>query len=134
MRPQFDERDSAILAERQRARDALSLQVPYPLEGDLVDMPDGTQRRVTHVWDHGDDPGAYVVQLTVPEFDASFYLCESGHMEFSGSLDRGRPARQFVLTGTTGRAPVWFFHHGHVCAHNGVHCFVTVRRWQFIGE
>ena len=122
MRPNFDIRDASMLAERQAARDALGAVATLPLVGDLVDMPDGTTRRVTRV-------GSTTIQLTQPDLDASFYLGASGLCDFSGALDFGHPIAAFTRDDRS-TAPVWFFHHGEVRAHNGVHCVVTVTRWK----
>lgn len=126
----FDEQDSAILAERQARRDALSARTTWPLVGDLIDMGDGTFCRVTYVWDCGQDSADYGVQLGK---GGTFYLCEGGGMSYSGSLDPSIPARRFVPAGT-GLAAAWFFHHDWIGAHCGVDFLMTVRRWTLQGE
>lgn len=134
MQPQFDERDAAILAARQQARDDLAARIAFPLAGDLVDMPDGTSRRVAHVWDYGDDSSDYSVQLMSLNLGAaSFYFCKEGGMSYSGALDPGIPARRFVPIGT-GNAVAWFFHNDLMGAGRAVYFRTTVRRWKLQGE
>ena len=71
MRPQFDERDRAILEARSNAFH----QHTTPQVGDFVIFADGTERRISHNW--GDE-----VQTSD---DGSFYLGD-GYMSFAGSL------------------------------------------------
>jgi len=122
MRPTFDDKDAGLLAERQAARDARAASSTLPLVGDLVDMPDGSSRRVTRV-------GSASIQLTQPGFDARFYIDRGGLCDFSGALDFGHPLDAFTAAGR-GLARVWFFHHGEVRAHNGVDAELQVTRWR----
>ena len=117
MRCSFDDRDGEILAYRE----AEFNRREGPRVGDAVKMPDGTVRRFNHDW--GDD-----IQTTKgPGWDASFYLGKGGYAEFSGSLDHAIPKSKLTLTGETLDAPFWFFHHGEVGAHRGVHFHMKVR-------
>lgn len=105
----FDDRDAAILAERQRARDAIA----GPRVGDYVRMPDGTLRRFTYAWGDG-------LQTTCAGFGCSFYLCASGHASYSGGLDPTIAREHIVATDETRPGAFWFFHHDLAGAGRGV--------------
>lgn len=113
MRPEFDNVDAAILAEREKLFNA----VEGPRVGDFLRTPDG-MLRFTHDW--GED-----IQTTVrakhPCYgDASFYLSE-GYASFSGSLDSAISKTLLRDTGEKQDGSFWFFHHGWVTAENGVY-------------
>lgn len=128
--PRFDERDAALLAERQQARNALSARFPHPCVGDAVTFADGKTGFVSYLWDIESEPAdTWGVQTSR---GGSFYLCEGGGMSFSGGLDPSIPRAKFHEDGTrTMRA--WFFHHNISGAGRGVYFDVTVRHWRVEG-
>ena len=121
MRPEFDDKDAAILAERI----AQWTKRNGPRVGDFVHMPDGTLRRFTHDWDDslqttcgGSHPCAG---------DQSFYLGK-GFMSFSGSLDSSIPLERITwMPGEIKEGGCWFFHHDFMTAHNAVYAKVPCR-------
>lgn len=118
MRPEFDDKDKAILADRVAAWDAKQ----GPRVGDFVHMLDGTLRRFTH--DHGND-----IQTTGKgQFaaDVSFYF-GVGYMSFLGTLDRAIPKASLEQTDETAFGGAWFFHHDQAGAHCGVYFTVNCR-------
>lgn len=122
MRPEFDDRDAAILAERQAAFDKRE----GPRCGDFVIFPCGTTRRIAHVWkwDASDEgPAVHDLQTSV---GGSFYFGE-GYMSFSGTLYQSIPASALVDTGETREGLCWFFHHDWSQAHNGVYTHARCR-------
>lgn len=122
MRPEFDAEDQRLLDLMQIERKRLDSLTSLPRVGDALVYPGGSIRRVAHSWHDGLQP--------TMAYDISFYLGKNGHMDFSGSLDSIIPSSKFVLAGHE-FVPVWFFHHGIVGAHRGVHCNVEVRRWRY---
>jgi hypothetical protein len=115
---QLDERDAAILAERQAA--VLSRpEGDGPQQGDVVEFRDGTRRRVAHRWPESVQTG---------DLRASYYLGK-GYMSYSGSLFASVPLAAFTLTGRTSQETAWFFHHDWARAHNGVDVVVDVPVW-----
>ena len=122
MRCEFDARDQEILDERQAVRKERDLLISLPREGDALLYPDGTTYRVAHSYNDA-------LQPTVG-YDASFYFCRSGSLDFSGTLNPSIPNSCFTLIGHE-MAPAWFFHHGEVGAHRGVYCNVEVRLWKY---
>lgn len=120
MRPEFDERDAAIL----RARQVTFAKVEGARVGDFIDMRDGTRRRFTHDWGEG-------LQTTCGKGhpcagDQSFYFGD-GFASFSGSLDSMIPREQIEATGEHVNGGVWFFHHDSAGAHRGVHAEIPFR-------
>jgi hypothetical protein len=106
----LDERDSAILAERQAELDTKT----YPKVGDWVRFNNGEHRRITYVWSHG-------YQLnTQSKYGGRFYLGETGYCDYSGGLTPAIPTDTLTATGERKPAPVWFFHHNRRVAHNGI--------------
>jgi hypothetical protein len=114
--PDFDERDAQLARDRLAEWDAID----GARVGDWIAMRDGTMRRFTHHWGDG-------LQTTVTHHvDASFYF--SGDcMSFSGSLDPTIPLADILPTSETKNGSAWFFHHGQVGAHRGVHFAVPCR-------
>ena len=130
MRPQFDERDCAIRAERIAMRESRE----GPRVGDFIEMLDGTLRRFTHKWNDGLQT-TYIWQTGADKgkpADASFHLSADGSLSFSGSLDSSIPFASIEPTGETRDGAVWFFHHGEMKAHNGVHTTVPCRVYRQI--
>ncbi|MES3016233.1 MAG: hypothetical protein V4721_00580 [Bacteroidota bacterium] len=118
MRPQFDDRDKAILLERE----TLFNKVKGPRVGDYIIMPEGDLRRFTHDW--GTD-----IQTTSKGMGGSWYL-GGGSASFSGALDPGISKDKFTDTGKTLKGGFWFFHHNRSEAHNGVDFEIECRVFQ----
>ena len=117
MRPQIDERDKGILAERF----GRYLEIDGARVGDWVEMLDGTTRRFTHDWGDG-------LQVTSGAYpgDSSFYFGR-GYVSYSGGLDPAIPRARLVDTGTLKQGAIWFFHHDSHRAHNGVYTTALFR-------
>lgn len=115
----FDERDKEILDARQKEWDA----IPGPRVGDFVQMPEGDYRRFAHDWGDGLQT---TVKRTADHFHTSFYFGGT-YMEFSGSLDPQIPKDRLQDTGLSMSGAAWFFHHGYIGAHRGVHFMVPCR-------
>lgn len=119
MHPDFDEKDAAILAERQAAFDTRK----GPRVGDFIVMPDKTLRRFTHDWGES-------IQTTCKPHEfgpESFYITEDGFASYSGALDPAIDKKLIIETESTKDGYFWFFHHNHVQAHNGVHATMPCR-------
>jgi hypothetical protein len=123
MRPVYDEKDAAIVEERNVARMKLYAETNLPMVGDVVIMPDGPRRRVAHCY--GDS-----AQPSMHEF-GSHHFGSGGAMDFSGALEPSIPYSRFVYERMT-TAPAWIFHHGWVTAHNGVEVTAHVRQWRIM--
>jgi hypothetical protein len=117
MRPEADDRDRAILAERMAARAV----VDHPLVGDFVSFACGTVRRISHDW--GDS-----VQ-TSDEHQGSWYL-GMGYCSFSGSLHGSTDLATITGTNRKQDGRCWFFHHNNVEAYNGVDMVAPFRVWE----
>lgn len=115
-RPEIDERDQALLAQRIAAMDAC----PGPRVGDVVRFADGVTRRISYDWSEWDGG------LQTSD-SGSYHLSASGHVSMSGSLFGTVPAESLTESGETMQAPVWFFHHDQAKAHNGVDVMVAFR-------
>lgn len=113
MNEHLDARDAEILASRVAALDARD---PAPRCGDYVVFSDGVTRRVSYVWPDG-------VQTSA---GGSWHL-GNGACSFSGSLYRSTPLDALQLTEEKRPGRVWFFHHDHWTAHNGVDAEVLFR-------
>jgi hypothetical protein len=118
---QFDDRDAAIVAERQHRRDMR----PGPRVGDFIRMPDGTLRRFTYAYQDR-------IQTTDPKSRGSFYLCRTGGMTYSGSLDPSILLTKIVDTGKTRPGSCWIFHHDHPGAGRGVETTVNCRVFRHV--
>lgn len=126
VRPQPDQRDEAILAERAAAY----LAAGGPAEGDWVDFADGVVRRISYVHKAGTGDGFWIGQRPfVQTSDAGSYYLGDGYISMSGSLHDGVHPDTLTDTGKLRLAPVWFFHHDWHRAHNAVHALVPVRVW-----
>lgn len=120
-KPQFDDKDSAILAERIASWDARK----GARVGDWCRMPDGELRRFTHDW--GDE-----LQTNTPQFGLGSFYFGDGYMSYSGALDPAVPRSQLRKTAETKPGVIWFFHHDHQRAHNGVYCEVSCRVFEVV--
>lgn len=119
----LDERDCVIRAERIAAFDALD---EWPREGDYVRFADGVERRVSFVTPRDWAPEADAVQTS----DVGSWYFGRGYCSFSGGLFIGVPHRTLTLTDETKDGSVWFFHHDHRCADNGVHTTIPFRVYE----
>lgn len=126
--PVFDDRDSALLAERVARRN----EHKGPRVGDYIKMLDGTTRRFSHHW--GDGVQTTYVWRDGRQDTGSFYFDRSGYMSMSGSLDDAIPLAQIEDTGETREGPAWFFHHDWMTAHNGVHVMVPCRVYRQVNH
>lgn len=121
----IDERDAKILAQRA---ELLGLRTE-PQQGDWVTFADGTERRVSHVWDFPADsegPRIYSIQTS----DGGSWYLGDGYVSFSGALHPGVSGDTFSDTGTTRPGAVWIFHHDYHTAHNGVEVEIDFRVWR----
>lgn len=113
--PQPTERNLSLARERVANRAAIT----EPLEGDFIRRHDNTWCRISHCWDD-------TVQTCK---DGSFYLCDGGGCDYSGTLYPGVDRTALVATDEAAMGGVWFFHHGFAGAHLGVYFLVPVRVW-----
>ena len=112
MKPIFDEKDSAILAERILFWN----ERVGPRVGDYIRLQDGTLARFTYHWPEGLQTG----------YGGSFYI-GTGYASYSGSLNPNIPINRIQVTGDVMDGTFWFFHHDSHCAHNGVDVKVPCR-------
>lgn len=118
---EFDERDQAILDERQAA----FLARTGPQVGHYVRFADGTMRRISHVWDWGEPE-----KVSVQTSDAGSWHLGGSWISFSGSLYTGIPATTLTKTGETKDGRVWLFHHGFAGAYRGVNAHIPLPVWE----
>jgi hypothetical protein len=123
MKPQFDEKDSAILAKRE----ALFNAHPGPRVGDYVQFPDHHVERFSHDW--GDS-----IQTTDGLYGQSFYLDRTGYADFSGGLNPAIAKAELVDLLAPMRGSFWFFHHDQARASNGVEFSIACRVFSYSGE
>jgi hypothetical protein len=117
MRPEFDDKDQAILdmnmAEMNKRKG--------PRVGDWIRFADGVERRISYIWDFGDEN-----RIQTAMGDGSFYLA-FGYCSMSGGMYRGIDAATLTETSETKDGMIWFFHHDFAMAHNGVYKAVPFR-------
>lgn len=125
--PALDDQDAAIREKRA----ALLDQEQGPREGDYIEFADGNTRRVSHVWpaDWHDDGFA---RCQTSE-QGSWYLGNGG-VSFSGSLYGSVSEDTLTLTEERRDGSVWFFHHDHHRAHNGIHTSIPFRVYRCTEE
>lgn len=114
MRPQFDERDQAILDQRVSQWN----ERKGPRVGDFVRFTDGSLHRFTYDWHDG--------LQTAPAGSGSYYL-GSNFMSYSGSLDPRIGNEDLRPTNETMEGRAWFFHHDWAEADNAVYVNVPCR-------
>lgn len=90
--------------------------------GDYVRLPTIDKRqneytRITHVWSETAQTGG----------GGSYFIGDSGCLEYSGGLDSGLALDALVLSGETKQGAVWFFSGDEVRAHNGVTLLADMR-------
>lgn len=118
-----DERDRQLLAgyvcEYKIRRDR-------PQVGDWVRFADGVERRISYLW--RDELNLDLPNGVQTSSGGSFHFGPYG-ASFSGSLFCGVDASTLEATDEHRPGNVWFFHHEHQCASNGVHARVLFRVW-----
>ncbi len=109
-----------LIAARKTAFNAIE----GPRVGDFLILGEEEYRRFTYDW--GDSlqttPARYA-----SHYSASFYMCSSGHADFSGSLDPSIPKSEFILTDETKLGTFWMFHEGIPGAGRGVNFQLACR-------
>lgn len=96
-----------------------------PRVGDFIIMKDGNIERFSHDW--GDD-----IQTC---FGGSFWIGNSGNVEFSGGLNSAVMKNELELVPDDIQlGEFWIFHHHRVEAHNGVYFNLPCRTYKFKGE
>lgn len=89
-----------------------------PRVGDFLIRPDGKPDRFTHLWDDHIQTGG---------IGGSFYIGQ-GYISYSGGLEPGvKLADLHRVDGESKMGSVWFFHKGHMRAHNSVSYLVPFR-------
>lgn len=117
----LDEKDTAILAERQAA----ILAESRIKQGDFIRFNDGVVMVVAHVWrDKNDNP-----KSIQPARGGSLYL-GNGYMEFSGSPESGIDYSHFRATDETISGECWFFHHNYATAGGGIEVTASRHVWE----
>lgn len=122
-RSELDERDQAILAERE----ALLNKIKGPREGDWVRFSDGVMHQISHVHNSRSKKLKKGVQTTK---GGSFHLGRTGHVEYSGGLDPLMDMETLTLTEETRDTTVWIFHHGVPQGGGGVHADIPFRVYE----
>jgi len=113
---ELDERDSAILADRTAAYDAIS----GPRVGDFVTFADGITRRISYIWRDEND-----AVLSVQTSDGGSFNLGLGYVSMSGSLYAGVKSETLTPTDEQRKGSIWFFHHDWWEKDNGVDTFMS---------
>lgn len=112
-----DERDLEILKRREQMLNERT----GPRVGDWVYLKgENEPRRFTYDWGDSIQVGHSTGEC------GSFYLGE-GYVSYSGSLDPSVSKDSLVELDETRPGNVWFFHHDHMSAHNGVNHTMAFR-------
>jgi hypothetical protein len=111
----LDERDWLILQDRLAELDTID----GPRVGDWVVFADGVERRISQRWQFPADEDGPAIDAVQTSSGGSFYLGD-GYVSFSGGLFGSVPTATLEATGQFREGRVWFFHHDHWTAHNGV--------------
>jgi hypothetical protein len=122
-KPSSAEQDAIRILQFQE----INFNLPEPIEGDLVEAPDGSLRRIAHVHHHKGNITEW--QPSTPAFFTGSYFMGKGCSSFSGSLDRVKTSH-LEPTNRSSLVFCWTWHHGHVGAHQGVHFLVNTRIWK----
>lgn len=118
----IDATDEAIIAGIKNAWIDRTSKLIEPTVGEFL-LTDQGYLRFTHDWGE-------VIQTTVkPGYDQSFHIDKEGFMSFSGSLDPAIDKTRLVLTSEIREGSCWFWSHGYVEGHNGVHTYMPCRVW-----
>lgn len=117
------EKNLALLAERIKARDEREgVRV-----GDFIKLQ-GVYMRATHDW--GDGMQTTCTKQGDATNHGGFYLCKSGGVSYSGSLDPQIEKAELRLTDETRLASFWFFNEDYASAHNGISVKVPCRVYE----
>lgn len=116
----LDERNTKIMGERQVALDA----VKGPRVGDYVRFANGIERRISYIWDFGDDS-----PTNVQTSDGGSFFLGYGYVSFSGSLYNGVPGPTLTITDEKKLGRAWFFDHDLPGAGRGVQVTVGFRMY-----
>ena len=117
----LDEKDTQILKRRQDLWD----EDDRIRVGDRLILPNGEERRVAHIWDDG-------VQPTTSRGEGMCFYLSDYAMSYSGGLDACIPFDKIQRVDGQVDGSVWFFHHGHVAAHNGVLASALLRIYKVV--
>lgn len=101
------EKDLLIIKERSEAysnREGLKV-------GDLINLPDGQQVMVCHVWKD-------TVQTSG---GGSMHISGSGNLSYSGGMDSGLKKTDLIESQDKGTVEAWIFHNGYSGAHRAVY-------------
>ena len=122
----LDERDTAML----QARQAYLTGRTAPDVGDWVLFADGTERRISHVWDFEDDRNLSGYQTSM---GGHFHLGPN-YVSYSGGLYPSPSWGSMVATEDPRAGSCWFFHHDHWTGGNGVDVLAEFRVWRCTEE
>lgn len=122
-REDFDEVDEVLLLERVKRRSTIQ----GPRVGDFCILKSGEVRRFTH--HHGDR-----LQTTVAGEEGSFYFHSSGHLDYSGSLDRAIPLTALKELPGLREGRCWWFSRDRHRADNGVTALIPCRVYGEVGQ
>jgi hypothetical protein len=117
----LDKEDAEIL----HYREAQLYKIEAPTVGDWVEFADGVTRRISYVWPDGVQTSGY------NGGDGGSYYLGEGYVSYSGPLFGTVPTDTLTLRADTPRAAsVWFFHHNHRMAHNGINTLAWFKVWK----
>jgi hypothetical protein len=116
----LDDRDQAIVDRRLARMDSIE----GPRVGDWIVFADGVERRISHSYYVADGWDENTYQTSA---GGSWYLEESGHCSFSGSLYPTVPGGTLTDTGELRDGSAWIFHHDWHTAGGGVDFRVPLR-------
>lgn len=119
---ELDERDTAMLRERQEYLNGRTT----PGVGDWVLFQDGTERRISHVWDFPEDRNLSGYQTSV---GGSYHLGPD-YVSYSGGLYPCQSWGSLEPTDETRSGRCWFFHHNHWTGGNGIDVTAEFRVWR----
>jgi len=102
-------------------------KITGPRVGDWLRRLDGSESRITYVWDF-DGEGAHVQDGGT--VCGRFYMQPTGHLSYSGGLNPGLPESVLELTEETKDGWVWFFDRDWHAANCGVDFKITERVWK----
>lgn len=91
------------------------------LVGDYLQMPDGSESRVTYCWDNEVQDGGG---------SGSFFLSKSGNASYSGSLNGAKSNELIKLTEQTKPALFWIFSRNWSGANRGFYFYIDVKVWK----
>lgn len=113
----LDKQDADIIKTRMGKRVMLS----GPQVGDYVRFMDGTEQRISYVWEK-----SFQVEANV----GSYYLLKSGHLSMSGAHFPALDVRILKRVDQTREGEAWIFHHDQHTKDNGVYFLAQFRVWE----